>query len=133
MYDVHYLCRARYDSGYSCLPRVSSLLGDCVKLSDVLTMSLSFRSNVNYIPPPQEVSFFFSSSLSSSSLHLPSFLSPPAMLLSERHHQQCADHDAVPESRNSETSAREQFVTDMLVFVCVPQPQDFKHTQSFML
>lgn len=56
MYDMHYLCRARYDSGYSCLHQVSSLLSDCVKLSDVLTMSLSFRSNVNYIPPPQEVS-----------------------------------------------------------------------------
>lgn len=56
MYDVHYLCRARYDSGYSCLPRLSSPLCDCVKLSDALTMSLSFRSNVNYIPPPQEVS-----------------------------------------------------------------------------
>lgn len=59
MYDVHYLCRARYDSGYSCLHQVSSLLSDCVKLSDVLTMPLSFRSNVNYIPPPQEVSCFF--------------------------------------------------------------------------
>lgn len=56
MYDVHYLCRARYDSGWSCPPRASSLLCDRVKLSSVLTMSLSFRSNVNYIPPPQEVS-----------------------------------------------------------------------------
>lgn len=59
MYDVHYLCRASYDSGYSCPPRVSSVFCNCVKLSVVLTMSLSFRSNVNYIPPPQEVSSFF--------------------------------------------------------------------------
>lgn len=61
MYDVHYLCRASYDSGYSCPPRVSSVFCNCVKLSVVLTTSLSFRSNVNYIPPPQEVSlpFFF--------------------------------------------------------------------------
>lgn len=35
------------------------LFGNCVKLSVALTMSLSFRSNVNYIPPPQEVSFVF--------------------------------------------------------------------------
>lgn len=68
MYDVHYLCRARYDSGYSCLPRLSSALCDCVKLSDVLTVSLSFRSNVNYIPPPQEVSLILQYSLY---LHLP--------------------------------------------------------------
>lgn len=61
MYDVHYLCRARYDS-YSCLHQVSPLLSDCVKVSDVLTMPLSFRSNVNYIPPPQEVSLIFVSS-----------------------------------------------------------------------
>lgn len=58
MYDVHYLYGAGYDSGYSCPPRVPSPLCDCVKLSDVLTVSLSFRSNVNYIPPPQEVSCF---------------------------------------------------------------------------
>lgn len=34
-------------------------LCDYVKLSDELTTSFSFRSNVNYIPPPQEVSDFF--------------------------------------------------------------------------
>lgn len=62
MYDVHNLCRASYDSGYSCPHHVSSLLSDCVKLSAVLTMSLSFRSNVNYIPPPQEVGLISASS-----------------------------------------------------------------------
>lgn len=65
MYDVHYLCRASYDSGYSCPPRMSSVFCNCVKLSVVLTTSLSFRSNVNYIPPPQEVSFPFFFSWSS--------------------------------------------------------------------
>lgn len=48
---IIYKCGLKYESGYSCLPQVSRL-----KLSHVLTLPLSFRSNVNYVPPTQEVS-----------------------------------------------------------------------------
>lgn len=84
------------------------LFGNCVKVSVALTMSLSFRSNVNYIPPPQEVSFFFNFPPSTSSSSYFGHLS-----------------NALPKHN--------QVVFFLNISAFVVQPQDFKHTQSFML
>lgn len=134
MYDVHYLCKARYESGQSCPPRVSSPLCDCVKLSSVLTMSMSFRSNVNYIPPPQEVSCLF-------------FLCPPlpSGFPSCWVHERSADSSVSHLLMNVATFLIEittqphgavilnRANDPVTCFFSVFPPQDFKHTQSFML
>lgn len=124
MYDVHYLCGASYDSGYSCPPRVSSVFCNCVKLSIVLTMSLSFRSNVNYIPPPQEVSlsffFFFVFFLVIWAKQRFNLSTWKLILLCFWSQSQIA------------ITLDTQYLHNT-VCLSLHQPQDFKHTQSFML
>lgn len=99
------------------------------------TTSLSFRSNVNYIPPPQEVSF----------AHTPFILFLPAPLPFPLPHtlEQNADLSTYtyqvwfkPQQRDRATLFWKHKSNQMTIWhraFFLPPPQDFKHTQSFML
>lgn len=106
-------------------------------------MPLSFRSNVNYIPPPQEVSllyFILLCVLFVALYHVGHTVVTWAVhtsLMNVAGFEITLSPRCIAEGHVSETNIKTKSVTQWLflfcVSLCVSQPQDFKHTQSFML